>query len=431
MAGFGNAPFGLAPFGLGATGGGEEGPPPVVVPDAVEDFTVRHTWSAFARNTSYRATVALPIIAAQAVVRHVGVGVAMLTTAYTRERWDALQPGAGLILYRDNRPQFTGPVRSLETSLDENSGRLVIRVEAVSDEDVLDGRIVFPDPLRAPDDQTVNNYWRHTGVASGAMRKLISDQAGPSCHAGRRVTGLTLGADPNVGVSRNWTGLFTSGGNLLQALSTMSVASGADLGVRVVGSEGSLTATVYEPRDKSEAMKFSVGLRNLRGYTYKMTAPSVTHAVAAGQGDLKARVRRFVATTDPLALEWRRQRWVYVDRRDTADVAELVQAASDAVAEGKPSIELTVSLSDSQAATYGVDWGLGDRIRIFVGQADEPTIAEVSDVVREIAFDIAADGSERITPAVGTADATALPSSPTQKQLRAVGLRLSALESNK
>ena len=428
--GFGTIPFGTGPFGLG--GGAEpEPPPPPVVVERVDDFTAQHTWTAYARNSTYKPTVALPIIGAQLVVRHVGVGSAVLTTSYTRERWDALQPGAGLILYRDGRVEFSGPVRAVEVALDESGGRATIQVEAKSDEQVLAERLVFPDPLRAEDDQTVNDYWKYTGAASGAMRRLISDQAGPTCHAGRRVTGLTLAPDPNVGVSRSWTGLFASGGNLLGALGQMSVASGANLGVRVTGSEGALVASVYEPRDMSEALKFSVGLRNLRGFSYRLAAPTVTHAVAAGQGDLKARMRRAARTTDPLALEWRMQSWAYVDRRDTADAAELVQAAQDAVTEGAGTIELTLSLSDSQAASYGADWGLGDRIRVFIGFPDEPSIAEVAEVVREIAFEVGADGSEKITPAVGTADATALPSSPTQRQLRAVGLRLSALESNK
>lgn len=430
MTGFGTEPFGTGPFGLGGTPG--PGPGPGVTPDVVDTWTPQpHYWTAFARSSSYLPTVALPLLSGQVVVRHVGVGRAVLTTSYTRERWDALQPGNGIIVYRDQRAEFSGPVRALSLTLDESDGRLTIQVEAASDEQVLAERLVFPDPSRAPDAQTVNDYWSYTGKASGAMRQLISDQAGPTAHLGRRVPGLILAGDPNVGASRSWKGLFTSEGKLLEKLAAISAASGEDLGVRVLGAGGSLVAAVTQPNDKSDSMKFSVGLRNLRGFTYSLTAPTVTHAVAAGQGDLKTRVRRYAATADPLALEWGMQSWEYVDRRDTSDLAELTQAAQDALVGGGQTIELTVSLTDSQAVSYGADWGLGDRIRIFVGQADEPTVAEVAEVVREITFEIGADGSERITPAVGTADATALPSSPTQRQLRAVGLRLSALESNK
>lgn len=432
-AGFGNEPFGTSPFGLGTTGVSPSTPPPPlpVLPDIGDLFEPpRHRWTVFSRNSAYDESVPLPILSLSGVKRHVAVGRAVLTTSFTRERWDAMQPGSGIIAYRDGRVEFSGSLTSPSQIMDEGDGRLTIQAEYASDEDELQGRIVFPDPLRAPDAQTVNDYWTYTGTASAAMRQLISDQAGPTCHAGRRIPGLVLGPDPNVGVSRSWSGLFTSDGTVLEKLAALSLASGADLGVRVVGAAGSLMASVVEPRDVSETMKFSAGLKNLRGYSLRLAAPTVTHVVVAGQGDLAQRVRRYAATSDPLALEWNRQRWAYVDRRDTSDLAELDQAAQDTLAEGGQSIELAVTLTDSQAATYGKDWGLGDRIRIFVGPAGQPEIADVTDVVREIAFEVTPAG-EKLTPAVGTADATALPSSPTQQQLRAVGLRLSALESNK
>lgn len=432
MTGFGTAPFGTSPFGVG--GAVVEPPPPLppVEPVVADTFEpARHTWVAFARDRDYNETVALPILSANAVVRHVGVGRAVLTTDYTRERWDALQPGFGLILYRDGRAEFSGPVVAVQASYDENDGRMTIQVEAASDEVLLDNRIVFPDPASADGATPTRDYWTFTGKASAAMRQLISDQAGATAHVSRRVAGMVLGPDPNVGVSRSWSGLFTSDGRLLEKLAAMSSASGLDLGVRLVGAGGSLTASVTQPNDKTQSMRFSVGLKNLRGYTYRLAAPTVTNAIAMGQGDLAARQRRAAATTDALALEWRLPRWELVDRRDTSDLTELQTAADDALVDGGQTIELTVTLTDSQAATYGSDWRLGDRIRIYVGPAGEPEIADVADVVREIAFEVRADGSESITPAVGTADATALPSSPTQKQLRAVGLRLSALESNK
>ena len=244
------------------------------------------------------------------------------------------------------------------------------------------------------------------------------------------MTGLTLGDDPGTGVSRTWSALFNSDGNALGTLQKMSVASGANLGLRMTASAGVLRVDITAPRNIPTAV-FSADLSNLVAYDYSESAPTVTHALSAGQGDLKARQRKLAATTDPIALQWRRQRWSYIDRRDTADVAELLQEAQDALGEGGPTVSLTVTLTDSDAATYGVDWQLGDRISVYVGLPGLPKPAVVADVVREIQFEVDEMGAEKIRPAIGSYDATAVIPTPTQRQLSLLGAKLSSLEARK
>jgi len=265
-------------------------------------------------------------------------------------------------------------------------------------------------------------------TASAAMLQLISDQAGPTCIADRQVPGLTLGADPGAGVSRVWSGLFES---VLDLLATISVNSGANLGIRMSTSTGALVASIVVPSDKTDAVRFSADLRNLVGFSYREEAPTLTDSVAAGQGDLHLRLRRTARATDSLFTQWGRQIWSYVDRRDTADTTELATAATDALADGGPTVSLAVTLTDSEAATYGRDWDLGDAITVYVGLPDQQKVAEVADVVREIAFEIHSDGTEKITPAIGTPDAKAFLPTPTQKQLAEVGAGLSGLIARK
>jgi hypothetical protein len=389
-----------------------------------------HEWSMFARGVNYAPTVALPILSLVAVVRHMGIGKAVASTTLTADRWLALAPGNGVTLFRDGRQEFTGLVVTRRQSWDAESGRAVIQFECEGDETRLADTLVFPDPLRAADDQTVNNYWRYTGRASTAMQRLISDQVGPTARADRQVTGLTLGDDPGTGVSRAWSALFNSDGNALGTLQKMSVASGANLGLRMTASAGVLRVDITAPRNIPTAV-FSADLSNLVAYDYSESAPTVTHALSAGQGDLKARQRKLAATTDPVALQWRRQRWSYIDRRDTADTAELLQEAQDALGEGGPTVSLTVTLTDSDAATYGVDWQLGDRISVYVGLPGQPKPAVVADVVREIQFEVDEMGAEKIRPAIGSYDATAVIPTPTQRQLSLLGAKLSSLEARK
>jgi len=381
-------------------------------------------WALFARTADYGLNGGLPLAKATVLRVHLGVDTATVVTAYTTEAFEKLGPSRGIELWRNGRREFSGSVRERSFTRDDE-GLLSIKVVCFGDAVHLADRITFPDPLRAPNDQTVNNYWTYTGVASTAMRQLISDQAGPSARADRRVPGLTMGADPGVGLSRKWSGLFEP---VLSNLAGISVLSGVNLGVRVRPSPGALTVDIVRPRDLASLIRFSADLSNLGAIEYRETAATATHVVTAGQGDLNARMRAFATTTDPLATQWGRQVWAYVDRRDTDDPAELLQAAQDALSEGGATVSLAVTLLDSDAATYGTDWDVGDRVTVYVGVEGQPKPATVVDVIREVQFEVDADGAETIRPAIGSFDAKAIVPTPTQQQLARIGKRLGGLE---
>ena len=386
-----------------------------------------HEWVAYTREPDYSLNVALPLSSVQVVKRHIGVGTAVVKVPFSPERLNGLQPPCGMTLFRDGVQEFSGMVVALNPVFDPESGRDVITVNLVGDEQHLDDRIVFPDRFRAADDQTTLDYWTFTGVASTAMQALVSQQAGPDCYQDRQVPGLALGADPGVGVSRDWSALFD---NVMDQLRLMSVASGANLGIRMSTSPGTLLVDVVAPRDLSSSVVFSTDLSNLAGVDYRISAPTLTHALAAGQGDLHLRLRKLAVTTDPLTLQWKRQIWSYIDRRDTADVSELLQACLDALADGGPTVSLAVTLLDSDSATYRRDWDLGDKVTVYVGQSGQSKVP-VTDLVREIAIDVDENGRERIRPAIGSFDAKAVIPTPTQQKLADVGTALASLIARK
>lgn len=387
----------------------------------------------FARDTGYNPAADLPIDTISIVRKHMDVDTAAVSTPFSPAAWDATAPATGLLAYRDEAVEFSGLIQARQLNWDAESGRALIHLECVGDAAGLAQRLVFPDPLRAADDQTVNDYWTYTGTASTAMHQLISDQAGPTCRADRQIPGITMGADPGLGVSRPWQGLFNGAGpnGVLDQLAVMSAASGADLGVRMTGAAGALTADIVAPRDLADSMRFSADLGNLVGLFYRETAPTVTHALAAGQGDLHARLRKLAVTTDPLALQWAIQAWSYVDRSDTADATVLLQACTDAIAQGVPTVSLTATLTDSQAATYRTDWDLGDRITVYVGLPGQATVATVSDVVRQISLTVDNAGKEVLQPAIGSYDAKAIIPTPTQQKLADAANALAGLISRK
>lgn len=384
----------------------------------------------FTRDEELALTGALRISSAKGVTRHLGVDTGVIETPYSEDAYERTAPGCGIVLYRDGQPHFNGLVGSERTmGWDAEQGRPTIKVQLLGDNVHLADRIAYPDPARAGDDQTTFDYWTPrdgTGAAvnvpgSTAMWRLINQQLGPSARAERKVTGLTMGVDPAVGTVRRYEALFQ---DCMFCLQVFSVASGLDLGVRVTPSGGGLVASIYQPNDSAADVRFSADLSNLVGFGYTETAPDVTYALVPGQGDLHLRARRAATATNPLDTRWGRRIEKVFDRRDEADTTKLQQAADDAIAEGRGQVDLSVTLTDSQAATYGTDWGLGDKVTVYVGLAGQAKAATVVDVVREIAFEVGSDGAETLTPAIGTPDAKAMKPGPSQQALAEIGRRL-------
>lgn len=397
---------------------------------------IGHTWSAFSRSSALLPSGPLQIASASGVLRHMGVDACQLSTPYSPDAYGRLAPGCGALLYRDGRQVFSGMVGSQRRiTWDSDRATANITVQLLGDDQHLADRLVWPSPNRSPYTQ-LDDYWQYTGPASTAMRNLISEQAGPSAYEAqdffgypRAVSGLTLGADPNVGTSRLWREQWA---NLLDTLSAWSVLSGLDLGIRLTTvSGGVLRADVYVPRDLSAGVRFSANLTNLTGWDYVEQPPSVITAITAGSGDLAARLRQVEYNQSVRDLAWGRLIEQYIDQRQETDPYKLWQASADAVAQGHGTQSLALSPIDSKVSRWGTDWELGDRVTVHVGLPGGPTVATVVDLVREVAFEVSGNGAEKITPAVGTTDAKAVRPGWSQEQIADVAAGLARLNRNK
>jgi hypothetical protein len=394
----------------------------------VSDPAVGHVWQAFSRDTGQQLTGGLPIVKASGVIRHLGVDAVELTTPYSPGAYGRLAPGCGVVVQRDGVQQVSGMVgSSRRIGWDGESGEATITVQCLGDDQHLADRLVYPSPAADATAQTAN-YWTHTGPASSAMWELIRVQAGPGAQPARRVPTLIMGDDPGVGAVRLWSEQWA---NLLDTLTAWGVLSGADLGVRLVTTADGLRVDVYAPRDVSAGVRFSASLTNLTGWDLEQQPPSVTYAVAAGQGDLAGRVRRVAQTVDADDLAWLRRIERYVDQRDEADAAKVLQSAVDEVVQGGGTTSLSIAATDTATARYGVGWTVGDRVTVHVGLPGGPTVATVVDLVREVAFEVDATGREKITPAVGTSDAKAVRPGPDRRRLAQVAAGLARLTRNK
>jgi len=378
-------------------------------------------WLLLTRDPAGELTGVAPVVDLSAVTRHFGIGAGTATVPYTDDLYGRLVEGATVEARRGELTISAGPLVEITESWAEDR----LKVSWLGDEVVLKDRLVIPDPTRAADAQTTQSHWTRTGTASTVMLALIAEQAGPTAHASYRVPGLTVAPDPVAGGTV--TAKIRYGDpDLLTELRTLSIASGADIGVRVTRTDTGLQASVVPSRDVADTVRFSTDLRNLAAYTFTRKAPTVTAAIAGGQGDLTARAQRVAFSADPITTAWGRTIWTYVDQTDADTTAELDQSATEAVAEGAATVALTCTLRDTGAVAFGRDWNLGDKVTVYVGRPGQPK-AEVVDVVREIAFTYGRSG-ESITPAIGTPDATALPSRVTQQTLNKIAARLAGLE---
>lgn len=373
-------------------------------------------WQAFSRDRGYQLSGPLPILSVKGVRRWLGIDAVELTTPFSLDAYSRLAPGCGVVVQRGSSQQVSGMVGSRRSlGFDFRAGRATITVAVLGDMQHLADRLVWPNPTSPVPAQT-SNYWTYTGLASTALWSLIRAQAGVGTLTFRRVPTLVMGSDPGVGVSRLWSEQFAS---VLDTLTAWSQVSGADLGVRITTTPDGLRADVLSPPDVSAAVRFSAGLRNVTGWEYEQTPPSVTYAIAAGQGNLAARVRVASSSASAADTLWGRRIERYIDQRDEADPTKLQQAADDEIAQGIGSVLLTTDVADTPVAVYGKDWDLGSRVTVHVGLPNGSTVATLVDLVREVAFEVDSKGREKITTAIGTSDASAIRMTDTQSGLTA------------
>jgi hypothetical protein len=374
-------------------------------------------WLLLTRDADGARSGAVPVTKLAAVLRWLGVGSGVAEVPYDRSAHRRLTEGAGIELRRNGATVATGWLTETEERWPGG-----LRVAWISEQAVLTGALVVPHPAQAGAAQVADAKWTRTGVASTVLTALLAEQLGPAAHPDWRVPGLTVGPDPLAGGTVTAAIRYGSP-DLLAEARTLADASGQALGIAVdPDGTGGLTARVLAPVDSTGTARFSAALRNLAGYTLTRKAPTATAALLEGEAGAHATA----TTTDPVSLAWRRRVWTYKRAASGADAKPLAVQAAEAAAAGPAALSLTAVLLDTDRLAYGRDWNLGHRVRVTVGRPGEPT-ADVVDVVREVALSYGPEG-ERITPALGSPGAAALPNDPTRQTLARLTARLAELE---
>jgi hypothetical protein len=321
------------------------------------------------------------------IPRFNAIGAYTLEISADSAKADLLVEGNGLIIQTPAGVTIdSGPISSVDWSRSESdagSGKLT--VTGVSDTALLAQYTCWPAPTAAIGSQADTVYKIEAVAAETAMRTLVNLNAGPGALVDRKHPLLTLAADGGHGPAvtrevQQFDGLIP----VLQ-----DIGGAAALGFRVVQVGGALQFQVYEPVDRSGTARFSFGLGNLSDAAYTTTRPTCTRAVVVAGGQSSPRACAIYDRVDPLYPTLVVEQFIDLTSVDTASVdliAQMDQAAEEALTNGAGKGSLAISPIDIPQLQYGRDYGVGDTV------AAQVRSTWITDVVREVTLSSTAEG---------------------------------------
>ncbi|MFD9792346.1 siphovirus ReqiPepy6 Gp37-like family protein [Streptomyces sp. NPDC059070] len=332
------------------------------------------------------------------------------------------QPGCGIAVYREGvaAPIMSGPVQGIQKywTVDTDSGDGALFITGADDNMLVASRLAFPDPGQPVDQQTRANDSAADRDAAFALQSLIDWNVGSHSRGSRRPygyaapDGLAWPYD-HWGPAVPYTARFD---NLREVIKP--IAEAGQLGWRNVyhPDSRSIRLETYRVQDRTSTVRFSPDLGNLKQIVYSQTAPKITRAIVAAQGEGRDRWIRQYLDAQAEAY-WGMSAEGFIDARDIPLVkgqdgkavlasgteqgttvataqAMMDQRGATALAEGQAVGNLQVYPIDTPTCTYGVHWRLGDKITCLV----DGTVHQ--DIVRQVTISDSADGST-ITPNIG------------------------------
>jgi hypothetical protein len=332
-----------------------------------------------------------------------------------------LQRGGGIAIYQDGvaEPVLTGQIESFERwwTVEQHTGPGSVYVAGRCDNQLAYRRLAFPEPGRPISQQYTGRDTRPAkGPAGQAVWWELEHALGASALTDRQVPGVEIGPNPQLGDEVTDSLRFDVIGSKLEEW-----CKAKKVGYRFVWDPDSrkVRLRIFTPQDKSKRVRFSPSLGNLRQYTWTLSAPQVTRAVVACQGEGKDRYLYQKIDAEAEA-EWGMQVEQFIDRRDlplktdpatgqpmkaktdTTDAEfedakkAVVEAADSALKEGERNGNFQVYPIDTEQCAFGRDYFVGDIVTVAVdGQ-------EYVDVVREVSVSVK-DGGKTwdVAPKVG------------------------------
>lgn len=356
---------------------------------------------------------------------------------------EIIKPKAGIIVVRDGKTILSGPVTSRKRKWNANEDK--ITVSGYDDLIYLMRSLAYPTNGAFTDDA----YDIRTGSAETIMKQYIEANIGVNARSERKVPGLVVEANKGLGATVTGRARFH---NLIELFTSVALAGG-DIGFRIVQVGNNLEFQVYQPLDKTKEVFFSPLLGNLLDFEYTSNDPEANYVIVGGGGEGTARILLERGDSGSISKYGRIES--FIDRRDTTDNAELLQAMAEELANKAEKTSLSISPIDTESLAFGRDYNLGDKVSIVLTQPNEVVeidtiyyfisayqtlpidhervkkiqekLEVIRDVVREIKISITPTG-ESITPLIGTPDSFAHPILGIFDKFKKIQRRVSNLE---
>ncbi|MBD0739834.1 siphovirus ReqiPepy6 Gp37-like family protein [Streptomyces sp. CBMA29] len=332
------------------------------------------------------------------------------------------EKGGGVAIYQDgvDTPVLTGACEVFQKywTVEQHTNVGSVYISGHCDNKLAYSRLAFPDPAKP-----IATQWSSptatrtvTGGSSTALWNEVNKAMGPGALPDRRAGGLVL------------DGAFPAGAPISDSLRydvlgdkfADWIAKNPGTGYRFVYDPDArqINFRVFQPRDLTQQIRFSPELGNLREFVYSVTAPSVTRAIVACQGDGNARYI-YQQVNTAIEQEWGLQAEAFVDRRDlgivtsstgtpvkadptmtdadfNAAVQAVEDAASSALADGAPKGNLQIYPIDTPQVQFGRDYFVGDMVTAYIDGV------AYSDVLRQVTISVDDGGKTlSVAPVIG------------------------------
>lgn len=272
------------------------------------------------------------------------------------------QDGARIELALNDQTILSGSWRQDEPSWAEDVDEVVI--SGLSDLRILWESIVFPSAANflSFDGKAFSNdaYDVSTGICESVIKHYVMNNLLDSTRLAPLATPVVVAPDHGRGSVVMGRGRFQLVGDLITELAVAGGGYGFDILANVFD--------IYLPTNKTTSQIFSADMGNLTGYSLKKNIPSATKIIVAGGGEKEERTFS-IAQDDAAAAKIGRHIELFVDRRDTTDLAELQETAQQTLLENAEQITVEMQVVDRQNRTFFDDWFVGDTVLIEEIQA--------------------------------------------------------------
>ncbi|AWN05303.1 minor tail protein [Streptomyces phage Ibantik] len=356
------------------------------------------------------------------VIQHCDQGSWKLLVKAGTPQADLLQQGGGVAVYQDDVPTpiLTGQIEDFQKYFTtvQHSSEGSIFVGGKTDNKLAYSRLAFVDPAKTVAQQysTILDVRMVKAPASRLIWDEVQKSLGSGALVDRRAYGVNTGTAPAFGPSKSDSLRYDVIGEKFAEW-----CSDKKTGWRFLWNPNTKTIDldVYAPRDLSKSIRFSPELGNLREYIWTLSAPKVTRAIVACQGE---GVDRYIYQKIDAAAEaeWGLQIEQFIDRRDLPLMTDqtngqpmkakpevtdaefeaakeaVVQAAEEALKEGEKSGNFQLYPIDTEQIKFGRDYFVGDLVTVDVDGTERV------DMVREVSITVD-DGGKAVTvsPKVG------------------------------